>query len=130
MCTLEPDVAAVRGYELRLIRCTLSPSQPSDIRHDGESFDGLINDLLKSIECGSYVQALTSQPSATVFQLGGHESLPLDAADRVYSELVQRAESFITDAASNAAEQRRRAVIVMCLAVAAILGFTQANFTG
>ncbi|ESW09834.1 hypothetical protein PHAVU_009G160200 [Phaseolus vulgaris] len=130
MCTLEPDVVAVRGYELRLIRCTLGPSQPSDIRHDQESLDVLINDLLNSIECGSYVEALTSEPSSTVFQLGGHYSLPLDAPDRLYSELVHRAESFITDAATNAAEQRRRAVIVMCLAVAAFLGFTQANFTG
>ncbi|XP_027904629.1 tetratricopeptide repeat protein 27 homolog [Vigna unguiculata] len=130
MCTLEPDVVAVRGYELRLIRCTLSPSQPSDLRHDGESLDGLINDLLNSVERGSYVEALTSGPSSTVFQLGGHDSLPLDDADRFYSELVHRAESFITDAASNGAEQRRRAMIVMCLAVAAFLGFTQANFTG
>ncbi|XP_047182528.1 tetratricopeptide repeat protein 27 homolog [Vigna umbellata] len=130
MCTLEPDVVAVRGYELRLIRCTLSPSQPLDLRHDGESLDGLINDLLNSVERGSYVEALTSEPSSSVFRFRDHDSLPLDAADRFYSELVHRAESFITDAASNAAEQRRRAMIVMCLAVAAFLGFTQANFTG
>ncbi|CAJ1974748.1 unnamed protein product [Sphenostylis stenocarpa] len=130
MCTLAPDIVAVRGYELRLIRCTLSPSPPSDSRHERESLDGLINNLLNYIERGSYVEALTSEPSSTVFQFGGHESLPLDAADRIYSELVHRAESFIADAASNAAEQRRRAVIVMCIAVAAFLGFTQANFTG
>ncbi|TKY73746.1 Tetratricopeptide repeat protein 27-like [Spatholobus suberectus] len=131
MCTLEPELVAIRGHELRLIRCTLSPSQPSDPRHERESLDGLINDLLNSIECGNYVEALTSKPSSTlVFQLGGHDSLPLDAADRVYFELVGRAESFVRDAASNAAQQRRRAMLVMCIAVAAFLGFTQCNFTG
>ncbi|RDX70742.1 Tetratricopeptide repeat protein 27 [Mucuna pruriens] len=131
MCTLEPEVVAIRGYELRLIRCSINPSQPSDPRHERESLDGFINDLLNSIECGNYVEALTSEPSSTfVFRLGGHDSLPLDAADRLYSELVDRAESFIRDAASDAAEQRRRATLVMCIAVAAFLGFTQSNFTG
>ncbi|KAL2639050.1 hypothetical protein AAZV13_06G147600 [Glycine max] len=128
MCTLEPDVIGIRGFELRLIRCTITFSQPSDSRHELESLDGHINDLLNSIERGNYVEALTSEPSfSLVFRLDGHESLPLDA-DRVYSELVHRAESFLRDAA--AAEQRRRAILVMCIAIAAFLGFTQSNFTG
>ncbi|KAG5046051.1 hypothetical protein JHK86_015457 [Glycine max] len=128
MCTLEPDVIGIRGFELRLIRCTITFSQPSDSRHERESLDGHINDLLNSIERGNYVEALTSEPSfSLVFRLDGHESLPLDA-DRVYSELVHRAESFLRDAA--AAEQRRRAILVMCIAIAAFLGFTQSNFTG
>ncbi|KAG5035827.1 hypothetical protein JHK87_010737 [Glycine soja] len=130
MSTTKHDVIAFRGYELRLIRCTLTSSQPSDSRHERESLDGLINDLLNSIERGNYAEALTSEPSSSlVFRLNGHDSLPLDAADRVYSELVHRAESFIRDAAA-AAEQRRRAILVMCIAVAAFLGFTQSNFTG
>ncbi|XP_020213040.1 tetratricopeptide repeat protein 27 [Cajanus cajan] len=131
MCTIEPELVAIRGYELRLIRCTLSPSQPLNPRREHEPLDGRINDLLNSIESGNYVQALTSEhSSALVFQLAGHDSPPLDAADRLYSELVDRAESFVRDAASDAAEQRRRAVVVLCVAVAAFLGFTQSNFTG
>ncbi|KAK7410960.1 hypothetical protein VNO78_02233 [Psophocarpus tetragonolobus] len=131
MSTLEHELVAIRGYELRLIRCTLTPSPPSDLRRECEPLDDLINDLLNSIECGNYVQALTSKSSSSlVFQLAGHDSLPLDAADRVYSELVARAESFVRDAASNIHELRRRAMTVMCIAVAAFLGFTQANFTG
>lgn len=130
MCSLELDIIGICGFELRLIRCTITFSQPSDSRHERESLDGLINDLLNSIERGNYAEALTSEPSSSlVFRLNGHDSLPLDAADRVYSELVHRAESFIRDAAA-AAEQRRRAILVMCIAVAAFLGFTQSNFTG
>ncbi|XP_027343083.1 tetratricopeptide repeat protein 27 homolog isoform X1 [Abrus precatorius] len=130
MCSLQPEVVANRGYELRLIRCTLNPSPPSDPSHEREPLDGLIKDLLNSIECGNYVEALTSQPSSSlVFRLG-HDSPPLDTAERFYSELVDRAESFIGDASPNAGEQARRAILVMCIAVAAFLGFTQCNFTG
>ncbi|KAK7316881.1 hypothetical protein RJT34_00661 [Clitoria ternatea] len=130
MCSLEPEVVAIRGYELRLIRCTLNPSPPPDSHREHESLDGLINDLLHSIECGNYVQALTFHPSSKlVFQLG-HGSLPLDSADRFYSELADRVASFVRGASSNAAEQARRVVLVMCFAVAAFLGFTQCNFTG
>ncbi|KAK7350764.1 hypothetical protein VNO77_09697 [Canavalia gladiata] len=130
MCSLEHEVAAIRDFELRLIRCTLSPSQPSNPRHEFESLDGIINDLLNSIERGNYIEALTFQPSSTlVFQLG-NDSPPLDTVDRFYSELVDRAESFIRDASSNAAEHARRVTLVLCIAVAAFLGFNQYNFTG
>lgn len=128
MTTLEPEHVAIRGYELRLVRCTLTPSHPSDPRHQRDPLDALLN----SIERGNYIEALTSEYSSElVFRLGAHhESLPLHAADTLYSELVHRAESFVRDAAADAAEQRRRAIIVMCIAVAAFLGFTQSNFTG
>ncbi|KAL2347131.1 hypothetical protein Fmac_001131 [Flemingia macrophylla] len=130
MCGVEPELVAIRGYELRLIRCTLTPSQPLNPRREDQPFDDRIDDLLNSIERGNYVQALTSEhSSALVFQLAGNHSPPPDA-DRLYSELVDRADSFVRDAASDAAEQRRRAVLVLCVAVAAFLGFTQSNFTG
>ncbi|KAJ1386499.1 Tetratricopeptide-like helical domain superfamily [Sesbania bispinosa] len=132
MSNLEADVAGIRGYELRLIRCTLTPSSspPLDPQPQRESSDGLIKDLVDSIERGNYVEALTSQPCCTLlFQLG-HDSLPLDSADRLYSELMERAESFIRDASASPAEQARRVMLVMCVAIAALHGFTQSNFTG
>ncbi|XP_061376118.1 uncharacterized protein LOC133318158 [Gastrolobium bilobum] len=132
MSNLEPEFVTIRGYELRLIRCTLSPSPTSDPllpQCESSDSDSLIKHLLNSIECGNYVEALNSQPWRLVFQLG-HDSLQLDSADRLYSELVDRAELFIRDAAASAAEQSRRVILVMCIAVAAFLGFTQCNFTG
>jgi len=127
MSTLEEsDVTGIRRYELRLLRCTLTPSPSSNF----ESSDDLINKLLSSIECGNYAEALTSQSSKLVFQLN-HNSPPSNSSgERFYSELVDRAESFITDTTVSTVEQTRRATLVLCIAVAAFLGFTQCNFTG
>lgn len=133
MPSFEADVMDIRGYELRLIRCTLSPSPSTETAltpgTQSNSSDDHIKELLNSIECGNYVEALTSHPCRLVFQLD-HNSPPPDCADRLYSELIDRAESFITDASAIPEEQARRVTLVMCIAVAAFLGFTQRNFTG
>ncbi|CAI8599165.1 unnamed protein product [Vicia faba] len=131
MSNLEADVAAIRGHELRLIRCTLSPSPatPLNPESQNESTDGIINNLLASIESGNYAEALTSPSCRLIFQLSPN-SPPPSSADTFYSELVDRAESFITDASVSPVEQARRSVLVLCIAVAAFLGFTQCNFTG
>lgn len=129
MSTLEEsDVTGIRRYELRLLRCTLTPSpSPSS---NSESPDDLINKLLSSIECGNYAEALTSQSSKLIFQLNLESPPPNSSGEQFFSELVDRAESFITDATVSTVEQTRRATLVLCIAVAAFLGFTQCNFTG
>jgi hypothetical protein len=132
MSNFEPEVAVTRRYELRLIRCTLTPSPETtefNSELQTESSDGLIKELLASIERGNYAEALTSQSSKLIFQLN-HDSPPPKSAEHFYSELVNRAESFITDASVSTVEQSHRAILVMCIAVAAFLGFTQCNFTG
>lgn len=129
MSTLEEsDLTGIRRYELRLLRCTLTPS-PS-LSSNSESSDDLINKLLSSIECGNYAEALTSQSSKLIFQLNLELLPPNSSGERFYSELVDRAESFITDATVSTVEQTRRATLVLCIAVASFLGFTQCNFTG
>ncbi|OIW21816.1 hypothetical protein TanjilG_11551 [Lupinus angustifolius] len=139
MSTLQPLINSIRSYELRLIRSTLFPppsdplpqSQPSD-----HHLHNLINGILASIESGSYLEALTSEPSSLVFQLGHDSPLPqldnsVDSADRVYSELLNRAELFVRyDSLDNEADKASRVVLVVCIAIAAFLGFTQCNFTG
>ncbi|CAJ1975358.1 unnamed protein product [Sphenostylis stenocarpa] len=134
MSVLEPEAVAFRGYELRLIRCTLTPHQShqSCSLHESHSFDASINHLLNYIECGNYIEALTSQPSFHAFRLAAHDSPQLNVPDLLYPELVDRADSFIRGAAAtnDVVEQRRRGMLVTCTAVAALLGFTQSNFTG
>lgn len=131
MSNMEADVAEIRGYELRLIRCTLSPSPASPLNpvSQNESTDDLVNKLLDSIESGNYAEALTSQSCRLIFQLSPNLPPPI-SADTFYSELVDRAESFITDVSVSPVEQARRSILVLCIAVAAFLGFTQCNFTG
>ncbi|ESW10241.1 hypothetical protein PHAVU_009G192300 [Phaseolus vulgaris] len=130
---LEAKAEAIRGYELRLIRCTLSHDQPQQLcaSQKRDSLDASINHLLNLIQCGNYIQALTSQPSFhLVFRLADHDSPPLNDPGRLYALLVDRAECFIAAAASDVVEQRRRGMLVTCIAIAAFLGFTQSNFTG
>jgi len=130
---VEEEAVAIRGYELRLIRCTLNSEQPQQVcaLQKRDSLDDSIKHLLNLIQCGSYIQALTSKPSFhLVFRLAALDSPPLSDPDHLYPLLVDRAECFITAAASDAVEQRRRGMLVTCIAVAAFLGFTQANFTG
>ncbi|KAG2398668.1 uncharacterized protein HKW66_Vig0088510 [Vigna angularis] len=126
------ETVAIRGYELRLNRCTLNSEQPQQrcVLQKRDSLDDSINHLLNLIQCGNYIQALTSQSSShLVFQLADLESPSLSDPGKLYSLLVDRAECFITTAA-NHVEQQRRNMLVTCIAVAAFLGFTQANFIG
>ncbi|KAI9079748.1 hypothetical protein K1719_038369 [Acacia pycnantha] len=137
----EPEEEALlnREYELRLIRCTISSSasmsspqsSPSDQVHN---LNVLINHLLALIESGNYLQVLNSEASRLVFQLGGDLPFSLDdsfdCADRIYSELLKRAESFIEVNSANDAAKSSRIMLVMCIAVAALLGFSQCSITG
>ncbi|EXB68722.1 Tetratricopeptide repeat protein 27-like protein [Morus notabilis] len=125
----------LRSYELGLLRCTLppSPSPPpnSDDAHNQHPLHSLVTDLLASIEAGRYLEVLTS-PAASrlVFGLDSTQS-PLDdsavCADLVYSEFLGRAESFLGE---DDGEKGVRVAVVMCVAVAAFLGFVQCNMIG
>ncbi|XP_048138112.1 tetratricopeptide repeat protein 27 homolog isoform X2 [Rhodamnia argentea] len=138
MC--DSDLAILREYELRLLRCTLpprtpppqTPSPPSVPNHH---LHALIHDLLLSIEAGEYHAALlNSDALRLVFNLSA-STLPdlsdsTESAEAVYSDLIDRAESFLVNVSGNEAESGLRVVLVLCVAVAALLVFTQCNITG
>ncbi|KAJ7957130.1 tetratricopeptide repeat protein 27-like [Quillaja saponaria] len=54
----------------------------------------------------------------------------VECADQVYSELLERIESFIKDTSENDAAILYRSILVMCIAIAAFLLFTQRNVIG
>ena len=90
----------------------------------------LLNDLLSSIEAGDYLRALSFDAARLVLQqLADDES---SSADRVYSELLHRVVSFLVSESEDDEDKAYRAllVIVISIAVAAFLAFTQCNMTG
>ncbi|KAH7557071.1 hypothetical protein JRO89_XS11G0041400 [Xanthoceras sorbifolium] len=138
----EQQLKILRRYELRLLRCAVAPPasdshlqpQPSDDQTTPPSpLHSHINDLVTSIECGDYLLALSSDAARLVFHPLGLDDLfdSAESADRVYSELLDRVEAFIGNgAAAVDGDMDARVVFVMCLAVAALLWFTQCNMTG
>ncbi|XP_050387564.1 uncharacterized protein LOC126803890 isoform X7 [Argentina anserina] len=135
MSESSPDLSLLRRYELRLLRCTLlspppppNPS-PSDQSSPPHPLSPLIASLLTSIESGRYLDALTSaDANRLLFKLADSDSLY--GPDRVYSELLRRVESFISEEDDNDKDKAYRVVVVLCVAVAALLAFTQSNLTG
>lgn len=131
---VDGEVEILRGYELRLLRCTVS-SPPSDSPFESQSgthpHDSLISSLLSSIEAGDYLGALASDATRVIL---GDSELDLvdsaDSAERVYSELLDKVESFVVNGSSDDIDRARRAVLVMCLAIAAAFWFTRCNLTG
>ncbi|EFH48018.1 predicted protein [Arabidopsis lyrata subsp. lyrata] len=131
---VDGEVETLRGYELRLLRCTVSLTQPDPplLSQSGvHPHDSLIRSLLSSIEAGNYLGALASD--ATKLILGDSEFDlvdSVDSAERVYSQLLDKVESFVVNDSSDEIDKARRAVLVMCLAIAAALWFTRCNLTG
>lgn len=127
----EAQCQILRGYELRLLRCTLSPP-PSDSPSPFPFFDinnnlhAHINDLLTCIEAGNYLQALSSPGAKLLVELS---DLTLHSADLFYSDLV---EQFLEKGTTSIDEEERacRVILVMCVAVAAFFCFIQCNITG
>ncbi|KZV46784.1 tetratricopeptide repeat protein 27 [Dorcoceras hygrometricum] len=127
-------IQALRHLELRLFRCSLpsdhpapppSPTQSSAV----SSLLPLINDVVTLIESGQYVQALSSSASQTLFsslQFGLSES-----AQQFYSEsLPHCANSFLDVNEESWEDTASKALLVVAVAVAALLAFTQCNVTG
>ncbi|XP_030471639.2 uncharacterized protein LOC115689654 [Syzygium oleosum] len=140
MC--DSDLGILREYELRLLRCTLPPPPPpqapapSPPPVPNHRLHVLVHGLLLSVEAGEYRAALLdSDALRLVFGLSAG-TLPelsdsADSAEAAYSELIDRAESFLVNVPGNEAEESGlRVVLVLCVAVAALLVFTQCNITG
>ncbi|XP_022735386.1 tetratricopeptide repeat protein 27 homolog [Durio zibethinus] len=133
----EYDTQVLRGHELRLLRCTLRPPpsepssqyQPSDFDASLPPLHALISIILTSIESGDYLGALSSN-SARLVLASSDSDLSSDSPDRVYSELLDRVESFINEPSIDDAEKACRVVLVLCVAVASLFWFTQCNLTG
>ncbi|CAI0460139.1 unnamed protein product [Linum tenue] len=134
----DPRREILRGYELRLLRCTYScPSQPqsspsSDIRLPTTKLHEPINQVLTFIENGNYFQALSLDIAAELFSFWFTGENEDDTNGRVCSELLANAERFIMNGTdSNDVEEIAcRAFFVLCIAVAALFYFTQSNITG
>ncbi|KDP35721.1 hypothetical protein JCGZ_10493 [Jatropha curcas] len=130
----------LRGYELRLLRCTLGApsSQPPSLSdacclNDDNNIKNLyllINRLLNLIETGNYLEALSSDAAKLVIHL---PELPeSSSADQVYSKLVEGVQWFIMSGGVEVDDGERacRMILVLCVAVAAFFFFTQCNITG
>ncbi|ESQ41712.1 hypothetical protein EUTSA_v10012633mg [Eutrema salsugineum] len=137
---VDGEIGILRGYELRLLRCTVSlptsdPPPETHLLDESQSgthqHDSLIRSLLSSIEAGDYLGALASDATRLIL---GDSELDLvdsvDSAERVYSELLDKVESFVVNASYDEIDKARRAVLVMCFAIAAALWFTRCNLTG
>ncbi|XVE98988.1 hypothetical protein REPUB_Repub03eG0157200 [Reevesia pubescens] len=127
----------LRGHELRLLRCTLRPpssdssphSQPSDFDASLPPLHAHISNIIAFIESGDYLGALSADAARLVLA-SPDSDLSSDSPDRVYSQLLDRVESFINEPSVDDAEKAFRVVLVVCVAVAALLWFTQCNLTG
>lgn len=149
----EADLETLRGFELRLLRCSLSPvSVQNDTspcpppptpanEQKGDSLLLLIEDIINLIENGDYVRALSSDAVRLIFgfaDLWEFEDT-IDCADRFYCEMEKSVESFLgslpdarisVPAHEDDVDLSCRALLVMCIGVAALLAFTQCNVTG
>ena len=106
------------------------PSSSTTAVRSTQTHTSLLNDLLSSIEAGDYLRALSFDAARLVLQqLADDES---SSADRVYSELLHRVVSFLVSESEDDEDKAYRAllVIVISIAVAAFLAFTQCNMTG
>ncbi|CAN8299026.1 unnamed protein product [Cochlearia groenlandica] len=135
---VDGELRTLRGYELRLLLCTVSSppslSDPSAAESESGSHpqdDSLISSLVSSIEAGDYLGALNSE--ATRLILGDDSVFELvdsvDSAQRFYSEFLDKVESFLVSS-NQIIDKARRAILVLCLAIAASLWFTRCNLTG
>ncbi|KAK5845014.1 uncharacterized protein LOC108482922 [Gossypium arboreum] len=131
------EIEILRGHELRLLRCTLcqppsDPSshlQPSGFAASLPPLHALISDFLTSVESGNYLGALSSDAARLVLASPDSDLSSL-SPDRVYSDLLDRVESFINEPSIDDAEKACRIFLVVCVAVAALFWFIQCNLTG
>ncbi|CAH8350081.1 unnamed protein product [Eruca vesicaria subsp. sativa] len=131
----DAEIQILRGYELRLLRCTVSPPSSDsplvESKSETNSHDALISSLLSLIEAGDYLGALSSDAARVI--LGDSEvelADSVDSAERVYSEILEKVESFVVNDSSDEIDKARRGVVVMCLAISSAFWFTRCNLTG
>ncbi|KAH9607986.1 hypothetical protein KSS87_016735 [Heliosperma pusillum] len=107
------------NYELRLLRCTLSPPPSTTTT---TACIPLIDEIITLIETGRYIDALSSAATRSVFQLA--DSFDSSTPTLFYAELDRAVESFLIDTDDD------KVFLVVSVAVAALLAFLQCNFTG
>ncbi|KAK9146690.1 hypothetical protein Sjap_006593 [Stephania japonica] len=131
--------SAITELELRLLRCTLSPNATTPITVQSPNSHPLLSQaekIVTLIEKGDYWEALASDAVRTIFNFADSWSFEnsIDCADRFYAEAERSVERFLQidgGGSGGGDEDRRcRAVLVMCVGVAAFLVFTQCNVTG
>ncbi|XP_022134957.1 tetratricopeptide repeat protein 27 homolog [Momordica charantia] len=129
----------LRAHELRLLRCTFS-SPPSDCPAASRNqtspnyLHEPLDSFVSSIVAGDYGKALSSEASRLVLGLVSQSPCQFtdstECAERVYIELLERAETFIFGESENEEDKAYRLTIVICVAIASFLAFTQSNVTG
>ncbi|MCD7466263.1 hypothetical protein HAX54_002811 [Datura stramonium] len=136
------ELSSLRALELRLLRCSIpsSSSPQSTPTTNFSHLHSLIEQVLEFIELGQYTQALSSDGAKAIFssQPPLHHKLndSSESADFFYSEFVPQCVTLflntdgVEDSAPNSIVKLYKAVLVLAVAVAALLGFTQCNITG
>lgn len=147
----------LKSIELRLLRCTLPPSQQYPSPNPNPN--PLIEFLINAIERGNYSDALASPAAHLVFKFADSFEFEesVESSDRFYGEAERSVESFLrgnnsygpsdawldflgpeNDEDNGESENKSvsemdaelRFAIVTCLGVAALLAFVQQNVTG
>lgn len=140
------------AMELRLLRCSLSPPPPSFNAPPpppptpssplAQSLPLLIEEIVSSIEKGDYASALSSDATRLVFPFTESWEFQdsMECADQFYSEVKKSVISFLESQSEawlsvlgsedDVADCSCRALLFMCIGVAAFLAFTQCNLTG
>ncbi|XP_051118224.1 uncharacterized protein LOC127242645 [Andrographis paniculata] len=131
----ENDTVLLRALELRLLRCSLPAEHPPPIGEaltlDSLSLPSLVSDVVALIESGCYVEAVASSAASRAL----FRDLRLDSvssAEFFYREILPECvRSFLdVNSGQDSGELRYKALLVMAVGVAALLAFTQCNFTG
>ncbi|KAK9083931.1 hypothetical protein Scep_030402 [Stephania cephalantha] len=127
--------SAIRELELRLLRCTLLPTATTPITLESSNSRSLLSQaekIVALIEKGDYLEALGSDYVLPIFNFANSWSFEdsVDCADRFYAEAERSVERFLRIDGGGDEERGCRAVLVMCVGVAAFLVFTQCNVTG
>ncbi|KAF5942686.1 hypothetical protein HYC85_020328 [Camellia sinensis] len=139
MAAEEAQFDSLRLFELRLLRCSLPLPFPTSYEqsHDSNTdnarqLHSLIENVVTSIETGDYLRALSSDAARTIFKFQDWSSSPLlDCPDQFYSQLVlKNIELFLFDESEDDIDKSYKAFLLIAIAVAAFLAFTQCNITG
>ncbi|KAL7175862.1 hypothetical protein ACSBR2_029439 [Camellia fascicularis] len=139
MAAEEAQFDSLRLFELRLLRCSLPLPFPTSYEqsHDSNTDNArqllsLIENVVTSIETGDYLRALSSDAARTIFKFQDWSSSPLlDCPDQFFSQLVlKNVELFLFNESEDDIDKSYKAFLLIAIAVAAFLAFTQCNITG